>query len=161
MMTEEKQKELIKLRELNLATLDYNLQLCEQSSVQGFDLVQHFKNLKSQVQQYYEKGNINLLRRWFNYFTEGIKEAGFECNKEYSRYIKARTGYDVDILQCFYNRVNKIVVKGKITTQNQYRDIDIMVNELCQATPIDKEKIDKLNNLLLDYCKRKEAKDRN
>lgn len=155
MTPEEKQNELIKFRALNLATLDYNQQLYKHSQVQGLNFETYFNNLKVQVQEHYVKGKLGILRKWLNSFTEGFQEAGLEHNLKYSKYIKERTGYDIDILKSFHNRIDKILAKGRVTTDDQYRDVVVIVNELCQADIMDNEKIDKLNLLLSKYKARK------
>jgi hypothetical protein len=157
-MQSDKQKELVKFRELNLATIDYNRYLYEQAreqySVQVPDFAQNFDKLKAQVQENYKNGKLGILRKWYYHFTEGFQEAGFDHNVNYTKYIKEKTGYDVDTLNTFYNHLEKIILKGKITTADQYRDVCTMVNQLSQADPLDNKKIDQLNHLLIAYSKK-------
>jgi hypothetical protein len=74
---------------------------------------------------------------------------------KFNKYLQDKTGYDVDIFKSYFRRVDKVIAKGKITTDNQFYDINIMVDQLCQTEPIDKEKIETLNKLLGDYEQRK------
>ena len=68
--------------------------------------------------------------------------------------------YNVNILD-FYtkkqNRIDKIIERGKINTDNEFRLISEHVDVLCQ-TDNNPELIGKFNILLLDYEKRAEAK---
>ena len=54
-------------------------------------------------------------------------------NLEFERYLRESTGYDVNIFKAFDARIDKIITKGKITTDNQFYDVQILVNDLCQA----------------------------
>lgn len=80
--------------------------------------------------------------------TEEPRETG---DLNFERYIKEKTGYDIDIFANFQKRIEKIIERKKIKTENEYRDVLAMVDNLCQQTPVDQEKIDVLNNLLIDF----------
>ena len=74
-----------------------------------------------------------------------------ECgNLKFNKYLQDKTHYDIDIFKSYFQRVDKIVKKGKITSDNQYFDINIMVDQLCQTDP-DSDRIKILNRLLIDY----------
>jgi hypothetical protein len=150
--TEEKQKELTKLRELNQATLDYNIALYSRQPIKGYDPTENYWKLKNLVDEHYQAGRLTLLRQWFRNFTEMFHEEG---GFEYSRYIKEKTGYDVDILKSLYQRIDKVFAKGKITTDNQYRDIMSLLNNLPEAENLAENKREQLNQLVLDYETRK------
>jgi len=77
---------------------------------------------------------------------------------KFNKYLQDRTQYDIDIFQSYFQRIDKIIEKGKITTDNQFYDINSLVNQLCQSEPVDKERIEKLNGLLLNYESRKSRK---
>ena len=70
---------------------------------------------------------------------------------KFNGYLKKETGYDVNIFHNYFKRVEKIIEKGKITTNNQFYDVGLMVNQLCNEQPMNKEKIQILNNLLRAY----------
>ena len=72
--------------------------------------------------------------------------------------MKDKTNYNVDIFHSYLQRIDKIIEKGKITSDNQFYDINIMVDQLCQTEPVDKEKIEILNKLLGDYEQKKQSK---
>ncbi|MGZ8511425.1 MAG: hypothetical protein ACXWWA_13650, partial [Chitinophagaceae bacterium] len=59
--------------------------------------------------------------------------------------------YDIDIFVSFQKRIDKIITRKRIKTENEYRDVLAMVDNLCQQTPVDQEKIDVLNNILIDF----------
>ncbi len=151
--TDEKTSQLIKYRELVLATIDYYLdnQLMKIKSV-DFDSTEHFKSLKLQTQELYKKGRLTRLKQLFRELTEMQIETG---DLKFNKYLQDRTHSDIDIFKSYFQRIDKIIEKGKITTDHQFYDINSLVNQLCQSEPVDKERIEKLNGLLLNYEKRK------
>ena len=75
----------------------------------------------------------------------------------FNKYLQDKTEYDIDIFKSYFQRVDKVIENGKITTDNQFYDISKMADQLCQTEP-DNEKIEKLNRLLGDYEERKSRK---
>lgn len=150
---EDKQAELIKTRDILLATLDYTIELYNKSDqkLEGFNPEGNLKELKAQVEEHFQKGRLTKLKQWLRDFTEMPREVG---DLTFTTFIKNRTGYDFDISSPFNKSIEKIIEKGKITTENQYRDVNSMVDFLCQTEPVDKKKIGVLNKLLLNFEKR-------
>lgn len=149
----EKQVELQKYRDLVLATLDYYLETKEiQIKSADFDSIEHFKGLKKQTEEHFQKGRLSKLKQWFRDMTEVYAEAG---DLNFNKYLQDKTKYQIDILKSYPQRVDKVIEKGKITTDNQFYDINIMVDKLCQTKPLNKKKIEFLNTLLADYKQRK------
>ncbi|HUC80679.1 MAG TPA: hypothetical protein VMR70_07160 [Flavisolibacter sp.] len=150
---EQKQTELIKYRKLVLATLDYNLDLKDlYPNNTDFDFVAHFEGLKAKTEEQFTKGRLTRLKQWFRDLTEMCIE-GWDL--KFNTYLHEKTGYDIDIFAAYHQRVEKIIAKGKITSDNQFYDISMIVDNLCQTEPVDKEKIERLNKLLLQYEQRK------
>jgi hypothetical protein len=54
---------------------------------------------------------------------------------------------DIDIFQSYFQRIDKVIEKGKITSDNQFYDINIMIDQLCQIEPVDEEKIEILKQV--------------
>ncbi len=150
---DEKQAELEKYRDLVLATLDYYIDNKEmQIKTADFDSLEHYKGLKTQTEEHYQKGRLTRLKQWFRDLTEMQIETG---DLKFNKYLKDKTKYDIDIFKSYFQRVDKVIEKGKITTDYQFYDINIMVDQLCQTEPVDSKKIEILNQLLSDYEKRK------
>lgn len=155
---DQKQAELTKYRDLVLATLDYYLEnKIMQIKSADFDSSEHYKGLKIQTEEHYQKGRLTRLKQWFRDLTEMHVETG---NLKFNKYLQDKTKYDVDIFKSFFERVDKVIEKGKITTDNQFYDINMMVDQLCQTEPVDNEKIEILNRLLSEFEKRKSTKTR-
>ena len=80
-----------------------------------------------------------------------IEERDFKFNQ----YLKENTGYDMDIFKSYYGRVNTIIKKGKIISDEQFYEISLLVDQLSQTEPVDNQRIQIINELLLEYQKRK------
>ena len=152
---DEKQKELLKFRNLVLATIEYYQEnKLMQINTDKFDSDEYFNGLKTQTEEHFQKGRLTRLKQWFRDLTEMQVETG---NLEFNNYLQDTTKYEIDIFKPYFQRVDKVIAKGKITTDNQFYDIRIMVDQLCQTEPADKDKIEILNKLLADYENRKSA----
>ena len=150
---DEKEAELKKYRELVLATIDYCLDNKEMHiKTVDFDSTEHYNGLKTQTEEHFQKGRLSTLKQWFQDLTEMQVETR---DLKFNKYIQEKTGYDIDIFKSYYQRVDKVIKNGKITTDNQFYDIGLMVDQLCQIEPVDNEKIEILNKLLRHYEQRK------
>ncbi len=146
---DEKQDELVKYRDLVLATLDYYIDNKEmQIKTTDFDSIEHYKGLKTQTVEHYQKGRLTRLKQWFRDLTEMQVETG---DLKFNKYLQDKTKYDIDIFKSYFQRIDKVIEKGKITTDNQFYDINIMVDQLCQTEPVDHNKIEILNRILSEY----------
>lgn len=149
----EKLSELEKYRDLVLATIDYYLDYkLMHVQTEEFDSVKHFQNLKTETKESFQKGQLTKLKQWFRDLTEMQVET---VDLKFNAYLKEKTNYDFDIFDSFFQRVEKVIEKGKITTDNQFYDVNMMVGQLCQTEPVDNNKIDILNNLLREFETRK------
>lgn len=155
---DEKQAELQKYRDLVLATLDYYTDNKEmQTKTADYDSQEHFKGLKIQTEEHYQKGRLARLKQWFRDLTEMQVETG---DLKFNKYLQDKTKYEIDIFKSFFQRVEKVIQKGKITTDNQFYDIGIMVDQLCQIESVDNERIKILNRLLSEYEQQKSRQTR-
>ena len=155
---DEKKEELVKYRDLVLATLDYYIENKEiQIKTADFDSTEHYKGLKTQTAEHYQKGRLTRLKQWFRDLTEMQIET---VDLKFNKYLQDKTKYNIDIFKSYFQRVDKIIEKGKITTDNQFYDINIMLDQLCQTEPVDNDKIEILNRLLSEYEQRKSRRAR-
>ncbi len=147
-----KTEELTKYRALVLAAIDYEITLYKNLPLQAFDPLPHLESLKKQTEEHYAEGRLAVLQKWYHDLTEGIREGrAFKFNF----FVKERTGYTIDIFKEHFDKVEKLIVKGKITTDSQFYDVNTMVDYLSQTKPVDKKKIAVLNNLLITYQQKK------
>lgn len=149
-------EELIKYRDLVLATIDYYManQLLN-IKTPDIDSIEYFNSLKLQTQGLFQKGRLNRLKQWFRDLTEMQIET---VDLKFNIYLKDKTQYDIDIFKSYFERIDRIIAKGKITTDNQFYEINAMVDHLCQIQPVNENKIEILNKLLGDYEQRKSRK---
>ena len=149
----DKDKELKKYRDLVVTSIDYLLDNKTMPiKTEDFDSDIHFTKIKTQVEEHFRKGHLSKLKQWFRELTEMLIETR---DLRFNEYLKNKTKYDIDIFQSYFQRVDRIIEKGKITSDNQFYDINIMVDQLCQTEPVDNKKISILNKLLSDYEQRK------
>ncbi|MCA6369714.1 MAG: hypothetical protein IM618_22030 [Cytophagales bacterium] len=152
----DKDVELARYRDLVTATLDYLIGNREfQIKTEDFDSDTHYKKLKEQTTEHFQKGRLTKLKQWFRDLTETQRETG---DFKFSNYLKTKTGQDIDIFQDYYDRVDKIIAKGKISTDKQFHDVNSMVDLLSQAVPVDSERLTMLNKLLADSEQRRTKK---
>ncbi len=145
----EKQAELEKYRDLVIVTLDYHLSdKGMHISTADFDSTNYYRRLKEQTEEHYQTGRLTKLKQWFRDLTEIFVECG---DLTFNRYLLENTKHDVNIFQSHFHRVEKSISKGKISTDNQFYEINIMLDQLCQIEPVDSEKIKVLNKLIRDY----------
>ena len=155
---DEKQAELKKYRDLVLATLDYYIDMkAMHIKTVDFDSVKHYNDLKIQTEEHYQKGRLTKLKQWFRNMTEMQIESK---DLKFNKYLQDKTKYDIDVFKSFFQRVDKIIEKGKITTDNQFYDISIVIEQLCQTELVDNKKIEVLNKLLSEYKQRKSRQTR-
>ena len=156
MTEDEKHKELQKYRDLNLATLDYLILKMEQFPTKGTShLIESFKGLQTEVHVHFEKGRLTRLKQWFKDFTESPREME---DFEFDKYIKEKTGHDIDIHRRFKKRIDNILKRKTIRSENEFRDVESQVGKLCQTEPVDKEMIETLNGLLSEFHQSLETK---
>lgn len=149
----DKSKELEKYRDLVLATLDYYLEnKIMEIKTPDFDSTIHFQSLKTQTIDHFEKGRLTKLKQWFRDLSEMQIETR---DVKFNTYLKNKTGLEIDIFQDYFDQINKIIDRGKITTDNQFYDVKNMVDYLCQTDPVDHKQIEILNKLLIDYEQKK------
>jgi len=107
MIKKDKQIELDYYRDLVIATLDYCIDSPDfliQTS--DFDSKKHFESCKLQTVDYYNKGRLSILKQWFRDLTEPMREGR---DFEFIKYIKERTGHQIDLFADFDTRIQKIV----------------------------------------------------
>jgi hypothetical protein len=153
---EEKAAELTKYRNLVIATLDYYIdnQIAFVPSLE-FNSIEYYKSLKLQTEENFQKGRLSKLKQWFRDMTEIMLETG---DLKFNKYLQDKTHSNIDIFESYFKRIEKIIEQGKIRTDNQYYDMKMKVDQLCQSEIVDNEKIKNLNKLLLDYEQNKTEK---
>lgn len=145
MTKEEKQIELIKFRKLTLATLDYYEEFY---TIENIISDRDCLLWKKEIELHFKRGRLTKLKQWFRDFTEmPIETKDFKFNT----YLKEKTNYDIDIFKSFYNRIDKILERGKITTNNQFYDVMSILNDVSEVNKYKKEDILKLDSIVFEF----------
>lgn len=83
---DEKQAELTMYKDLVFATLDYYVENKEvQIKTADFDSTKHYKGLKIQTAEHYQKGRLTRLKQWFRDLTEMQVETG---DLKFNKYLR-------------------------------------------------------------------------
>jgi hypothetical protein len=152
---EQKQAELVKYRELVLAALDFYIEMFQkpiQTQYGVRDRTKHYRELKLKAEEQFQKGRLTVLKQWFRDITEIPIESR---NLKFNQFLREKTNYDIDIFKSFHLHIDKIIEKGKITSDNQFYDVTIAINYLCQSEGVDQEKIKILDKIRSEYEQRR------
>ena len=77
------------------------------------------------------------------------------CDLKFNKYLRDKTSYDIDIFSSYFQRIDKIIRKGKITTASQFYDVKLLRDDLVISESLDNEKIQIPVTLLTTDCARK------
>jgi hypothetical protein len=123
MTPEEKQAELIRHRDIILATLDYlNLRYSGSFVTDGWDsTAAYYDQQKLQAGKYFQQRRLDRLQQQLRRLTEGPRASQ---DIQFVNYIKEMTGYEPDIFSEVRSRKETIPTKGRISTrQSEYSEI--------------------------------------
>lgn len=121
------------------------------------DTIEYYEHFIKSLNEDFEKGRYSKISMWYN---GGINDISDDFDFLLSHRQQFIDKYDFDLLDLNKKRrekVDKIVASGKIKTDNQYYLIMEYVDDLCQVVE-DKELIDKLNEMIIDYEERVAAR---
>jgi len=135
MSKEDKILECEKYRDLILAVFEYEPMMAQ-------------KDLIPKINEHVEKGRLTILKYWFKCFIEGIIQSQ---DVKFTSFLKQKTGYDFDVFEKINNKIERIIKRNKINTDEEYRDILIYINNLIQSSIPNQERILLLNTLLAEY----------
>jgi hypothetical protein len=144
----ENQSELQRYRDILLATFEYHLKkTAARVKVDQLDPDAYFFQLmRQQTEKHYKQGRLKSLQKRFHEMTTMPRLTG---DMEFGKFIKEKTGYDIDIFENLQSRI-AIISQKKIKTEKEYHDVVAMIS-LCQQDPGCGEKIDRLSNLRNDF----------
>jgi hypothetical protein len=143
-------------RQILLATIDYlNEQEDGRIIYDQFDPVaEYYQQQKLQFEKYFKQGRLDRLQQRLRSLTEGRLR---RIDVNFASYIKEKTGYDIDLFENLYKRIDTILSQQEIRDQNELSDVSTML-QLYQKTPVDKDKVNLLNNLLTTYAEQNSSK---
>lgn len=152
MTPEQKQTELQRYRTILLATLDYLEQHLGGSFV--YDrcdpVTEYYQRQKIQTEKYFKQRRLDRMQQRLTSLTKGIQNRD---TLAFTTYIKAKTGYHIDIFEEMRKRVEAIVAQNEIRSQRELNDVSTMLHYFLETSE-NGEGVEKLKLLLTDYSKR-------
>lgn len=147
--TSKNSTELEKHKAILLATIDYELKRISQTyKAEELALVEDsFCGIKNAIETNTEKYNLSEIKKTLQQFTSPLMQMG---DLAYNHYIKARTGYDVDLFANISLRVQKIIHQNAIKNKRELQDIIAMI-ALCRQTAAYEYNVAHLKNLVVEY----------
>lgn len=133
--------------------LDKCLVMCEflkNNSPDNYKFI--FDNMKSNLEQGFKNKNYKGLKSTYRDLKEWVKGAPVKELEKFNHTFFIKFGEGLDSV----NITDKIIKRGMIINDDEFRLIDKQVNDLCQTEPQSSE-IEILNKLLLEYhekCKK-------
>lgn len=147
----EKQFELVKLKTISLATIDYlaeNPELSDSGDENSLeDLYQHYK---IQTEKYFQQRRLDRLQHRLSHFFD-ILIGRVDLN--FTDYIREKTGYEIELLEGLHKRVEIILDRNEIRTEKEAYEISLLSGYYNRIST-NKLDIEKLNALLLEYHER-------
>lgn len=143
-LNSKKQIELLKFKNLISATLDYYID----NNIFIFEQKEYFNNLRNISEEYFNKGSLTKLKKFFNDLIEPFIE---DKDYDFNLFLSKKTNIDINIFEVYEKRLKNIIKKGKITSDSQFYDIMNYINFLSQSKFVDNELINSLNNLVNSY----------
>ena len=106
-------------------------------------------------QRFYENNNRRILTMSYKCLVHDVFEGeDYEFIDQYNPYFIEKYGIDLYSLNVkLQKKIEKIITRGKIRTDDEFRLINERVDELCQNDG-DAEMIEACNKMLLDYEER-------
>lgn len=118
-------------------------------SVQLDLMLPKFTSYRSDSEKYHSEGKLKKLQGIY----KGIEQEAAE-NIFLEQFVFEKTGIKLGIHERYYNKLNKIIERGKLKNQNEYHMIIDQINILCQLKERDGKMIDNLNKLIIEFEKR-------
>src|SRR6187549_815779 len=107
MTPEQKRSELNQYKEVVLATIDY---LEKTDGSVKFDQLdpnaEYYQHQKQETEKYYTQGKLERLHKKLGELTQWPLMSG---DLNFKRYLKEKTGFDIDIFKDLQGRIDKII----------------------------------------------------
>ncbi|OWP82635.1 hypothetical protein BWK59_14820 [Flavobacterium davisii] len=102
------------------------------------------------IEKAYQEKNMKVLKSGDKEIYLHLKEMSLEMQLELKALFKEKLDLDLDILQKLFDKsIEKIIKRGKILTDDEYRILLDKMNDLTEIKS--EEEIKNINTLLIDY----------
>jgi hypothetical protein len=152
----EKQSELLRHRDLLLATIDYLiLQHADSFVVDNEDHTRHYyEQEKRKAEKNYKNSKLDILQKKLEFHWKTLQH---NVDLNFANFIKDKTGYEIDLFADVRTRVDSILSRNSIRNKKEERDISTMLHYFINSgssTNI----VNELKALLSDYHNRIQKK---
>jgi hypothetical protein len=141
--------ELEKYKAILLATIDY--EVVRVSSIYKADelvmIQDSFSIMKERIEKHYVTEGLAAIKKALRQFTMLLHLQG---DLIYSPYIKATTGYDVDLFANITKKIDQILERNAIKNRQELQDVIAMI-ALCRQTSAYAYDVAHLKNIMFDY----------
>jgi len=155
MTDEQKQTALEKNRTLLLATLDYHLEFYTGSMV--FDewdpAADYYLQEKQETEKDFLESRLEMLQQRLGLFVKRLRD---RTDLKFESYIKAQTGFKIDIFEELRRDVVAIVSKGKIEDEEELKSVVLMI-QVYHRKSVGNEQINLLKDLIDEFAKGKDS----
>ena len=132
-------------KDVLLAAIDYLLE--NTTGRIKFDQVDpkenYYRQLKQRTENEYQKGRPEQIRKWLQEIIAMRTKSG---DLNFGKYIKEKTGHDIDLFENLPARIDTIIRQKKIRNQTEYQDVMAM-DSIWHQTPGDPAQMNKLQQL--------------
>ena len=143
--------ELKRLRDIILAAIDYNtMQDTGRMVLDGVDNALYWAKVENnRALKYFVFGSMEKLQKaWI----QTSQKPFYNVDLNFERYIKQKTGYDVDLFSDARKKVKEILKRNKINNSEEAR-IAYVMERLFRQFPEEKENADHLDSLVSEHRK--------
>lgn len=139
--------ELYKYKELIKLTVKYYK---EQGVFEGVETDETFAGIIEKSEQLYEKKRLASIKRLFDQITEMLVQIH---DFKFNLYLQKNSSYEIDIFDRYKAKIQKIIKRGKIKNDDEYRLLSEFIDYQEEDGSIDKVNIDLISNILSEYHK--------
>ena len=156
MTREEKTTELIRHRDIILAAIDYIVAAIDWDEIAEHREIinEHYARQKRQTEKYLRDRRLDRLQQKLENLIKGPQGRG---DFDFEKYIKQKTGYELDIFEKIRKRTDNILEIGHVRDAKDLHDVAILFIAYGK-NPEYQNKLDKLKVLLIAYGERKQKK---
>ena len=152
MTKHEKTAELIRHRNIILATIDYILKVIEIEPVTDHleVIIEHYEQQKRQTEKYFQAKRLDRLQQKLNKLIRAPQGRG---DLNFTAYIEERTGYQIDIFESIRKHTDAIIEQNQVKNGKDLNDVAIFFTTYGQHSEY-QGKLNTLKTFLIAFRER-------
>jgi hypothetical protein len=149
---DEKTIELIRHRDITLATIDYIVAGIDWNEIPDLrdDINEHYAQQRRQTEKYYHARRLDRLQQKLENLIKGPQAHG---DLNFDIYIKQKTGHEIDIFEKIRKRTDAIIELGQIRNDKDLNDVATFFNAY-EDHPEYQTKRENLKALIISFGQR-------